>query len=60
MAIRNKIPANANDEYKRMRRKADQHWDMAGLARADNDSADEKRHTDLAREYEARAREALS
>lgn len=31
------------------RRKEDQHWEMAGCARQDRDSKDEKRHTDLAR-----------
>lgn len=36
----------------RLRRKADQEWDMAGLARQDRDPTDEKRHTDKAREYE--------
>lgn len=41
-----------------LRMKADQHWDMAGLARQDGDHADEKRHTDKAREYEQMAREA--
>ena len=40
------------------RRKADQHWDMAGLARMDRDPVDEKRHTALAREWEQRYREA--
>ena len=39
-------------------RKANQHWDMAGLARQDGDKADEKRQTDLAREHDRLAREA--
>ena len=43
----------------RCRRKADQHWDMAGEARRDGDVADEKRHTDLARRWEAAWREAV-
>lgn len=38
--------------------KADQHWDMAGLARQDRDKADEERHTKLAREWSAKAAEA--
>jgi len=37
------------------RRKANQHWEMAGLARHDNDKIDEKRQTDLARLWEKRA-----
>lgn len=40
-----------------LRRKADQHWEMAGLARQDGDTADEKRHTWLARDYQRRANE---
>lgn len=36
----------------RLRRKADQHWEMAGLARQDRDEADARRHTELARKYE--------
>jgi hypothetical protein len=38
------------------RRKADQHWDMAGLARQDGDKTDEQKHTDKAREWDQRAR----
>jgi hypothetical protein len=34
------------------RMKADQEWDMAGLARRDRDDADAQRHMDKAREYE--------
>lgn len=33
-------------------RKADQHWEMAGLARQDGDKADAERHTKLARKFE--------
>lgn len=39
------------------RRKADQHWDMAGLARQDRDRQDELRHTSLARKWDRRAAE---
>jgi hypothetical protein len=35
-----------------LRRKADQAWEMAGLARQDGDRVDEKRRTEEAREYE--------
>lgn len=50
------------DNYKswsseKLRRKADQAWDMAGLARQDRDTVDEKRRTDEARLYEAELRE---
>lgn len=41
----------------RFARKADQEWELAGLARQDGDTADEKRHTDAARDYERQARE---
>lgn len=37
------------------RRRAHQHWEMAGLARQDMDSSDAERHTKLARLWEARA-----
>jgi hypothetical protein len=52
MTIRNKGFPSGNPERDRLRRKADQHWDMAGLARQDRDAADEKRHTELAKDYE--------
>jgi hypothetical protein len=38
------------------RRKADQHWEMAGLARQDRDTEDERRHTAEARRWESLAR----
>jgi hypothetical protein len=34
------------------RRKADQHWEMAGLAHQDGDTVDALRHTKLAREWD--------
>ena len=37
------------------RRKANQHWEMAGLARQDRDRADEARHTKEARKWDERA-----
>lgn len=37
-------------------RKANQHWEMAGLARADGDHKDAERHTKLAREHDQKAR----
>ncbi len=38
--------------YEQLRRKADQAWEMAGLARQDGDHADAERQTKKAREYE--------
>jgi hypothetical protein len=37
--------------------KANQHWEMAGLARADGDKVDAEKHTSEARRWEQRARE---
>lgn len=59
MAIKNHVPAGANDEWRRWRRKADQEWDLAGMARQDGDMAACERHTQKAREYSLRAAEAL-
>jgi hypothetical protein len=57
MAIRNKeIPLSDADA--RYRRKADQHWEMAGLARQDGDMVDAERHTAEARRYEQLWRES--
>ena len=36
------------------RRKADQHWEMAGLARQDGDGNDAARHTKEAQKWEQR------
>lgn len=44
-------------EWRRLLRKADQHWDMAGLARQDGDVKDEQRHTAEARRLTALAGE---
>lgn len=46
-------------DVERLRRKARQHWESAGLARQDGDRAEEKRHTDEARRYEYLVREAM-
>ena len=40
-----------------LRRKADQHYEMAGLARQDGDAADAARHLKLAKEYDAKVKE---
>lgn len=53
MSIRN----SQNGFPSRFRIKADQHWEMAGLARQDGDLADSARHTEQAREYERLAAE---
>lgn len=39
------------------RSKADQHWEMAGLARQDGDKIEESRHTEEARTWDCRAAE---
>ncbi len=49
----------ANDTYEKCRMKANQEWEMAGLARQDGDKADCARHTEKAREWDAKAQEAL-
>lgn len=36
----------------RAKRKADQHWEMAGLARKDGDMKDAEKHTHIARMYD--------
>lgn len=45
-------------DYYRM--KADQEWELAGLARQDGDHQDALKHTEKAREYQRLAREASS
>jgi hypothetical protein len=60
MSIRNAEPRTNDSQLERMRRKRDQAWDMAGLARQDGDTKDEKRHTDEAIEWENKIKEYLS
>ena len=43
----------------RLQRKANQHWEMAGLARQDGDKTDAHNQTNLAREAEARIKELI-
>lgn len=50
----------SSDELERLRRKRDQAWEMAGLARQDGDKDDEKRRTDEAREYQRQIAEYLT
>ena len=45
---------NMTDEQ--LRRKADQAWEMAGLARMDNDKRDADRRTEEAQRYEQELR----
>lgn len=40
------------DSYEHCRRKADQAWEMAGLARQDGDLKDAERYTKEARKWE--------
>lgn len=42
-----------------LRRKRDQAWEMAGLARQDGDTTDEVRQTAIAREYQRQIGEAI-
>ncbi len=46
-----------NMSAEQLRRKADQAWEMAGLARQDGDTKDEIRQTENAREYQRLLRE---
>jgi len=39
------------------RRKASEHWEMAGQARQDRDAEDEREHTRLAQLWDQRAKE---
>jgi len=44
---------NLNDmSEEKLKRKADQEWEMAGLARQDGDSKDAQKHTSNAMEYD--------
>lgn len=47
------------EHLKDLRRKADQEWELAGLARVDGDEADEAIHTAKAREYDRLWREGV-
>lgn len=42
------------------KRKANQHWEMAGLARQDRDMAEAIRHTKLAQQYDQKFKEYSS
>jgi len=48
----------AETTYQYHRRKADQAWELAGCARRDGDTADEKRWTEEARNHDRLAAEA--
>lgn len=48
---------NTKHTYEYCRRKSDQCWDMAGLARTDGDHEDTKRLTQEAREWDRKASE---
>jgi hypothetical protein len=45
-------PVTPDPELDRLRRKRDQAWELAGLARQDDDKADELRRTEEARELQ--------
>jgi hypothetical protein len=65
MAIRTRTPEQrAKDEkygaeYVRLRRKADQEWEMAGLARQDGDTKAVEEHTRKAQEGQAQLRDLI-
>jgi len=46
------MEATYNYDPDKIRRKADQEWEMAGLARQDGDHADAQRHTKEAQRLE--------
>lgn len=58
MAIKTILKSD-NPEYLRYRRKADQAWDLASLARQDGDTKDEIKYTEEARKYEKFAEESI-
>lgn len=62
MSIRTRNPnePRGSDGLERLRRKRDQAWETAGLARQDGDKDDEKRRTDEVREYQRQIAEYLS
>jgi hypothetical protein len=64
MAIKNLIAGKPVTDYhpqiQRLRRKADQEWDMAGLARQDGDTTAAQRHTENARSFERQLRDLLT
>lgn len=52
-----KEPEHYSWSLEKLRRKANQEWELAGLASQDNDEADADRHQTLARLYDQRAAE---
>jgi len=46
-----------NWSVEKLRRKANQAWELAGLARQDHDTTDEARWTQLAKLYDERIKE---
>lgn len=55
-----KQPEYFNWSVDKLRRKANQEWELAGLARQDGDKADAAKHTELARLYDQRAADLAS
>lgn len=58
--MKNREGRSDDPVLERLRRKRDQEWDMAGLARQDRDSKAELAHTKKAREYERQIKEYLA
>lgn len=59
MAIRNAEPRSDDEALERLRRKRDQEWELAGLARQDRDYQAEARHTANAKDYQYQISEYL-
>lgn len=59
MTYRNKEPVTDDAQLERLKRKRDQEWEMAGLARQDRDEAAAKKHTENARDYSRQIAEYL-
>lgn len=57
MAIRNAEPRSNDPVLERLRRKRDQAWDMAGLARQDGDMVDAAKQTAAAKDYQRQINE---
>jgi hypothetical protein len=57
--MRPRFPITGDEYLDRLRRKEDQEWDMAGLARQDRDTVGEANHTEKARKLQRQIAEYL-
>ena len=53
--MENRTPKDCRESAIQCRRKANRHWEMAGLSRQDGDYKDSLRHTKLARAWDQKA-----